>query len=344
MIVYIALLGIIISLGVVHYSGNEFTIIGLKERNINGSLIVFLLAFLMVAFVEAMRSPVVGEDLEGYITWFEHYRAIPFGIKTLLDFSSFEPGFILLYKAVGLVSSSGRAFIIVSSILIVFLHFFFLYKNSDDFYLSVLLFFGFNHFFTSMVSLRQYLAMGIVFWVLPSLRKGKILRAVLLSIASFFFHQSTIVAVVFFVVAVSIILFAQRVFLFFIQFFPKYESFYAIGKSGALGQLRLVYILLEIALIIFVYFCNDTDDQEELSEYSFLLIPSIICGLVTFIPWLFRLGYYFDYFLLLLVPKIVSKAEGNKTVLRLAVALISVVFFAYYLSVNPGETVPYVFY
>ena len=308
-----------------------------------------------------MRSPVVGEDLEGYITWFEHYRAIPFGIKTLLDFSSFEPGFILLYKAVGLVSSSGRAFIIVSSILIVFLHFFFLYKNSDDFYLSVLLFFGFNHFFTSMVSLRQYLAMGIVFWVLPSLRKGKILRAVLLSIASFFFHQSTIVAVVFFViahllrnrkrailimgiVAVSIILFAQRVFLFFIQFFPKYESFYAIGKSGALGQLRLVYILLEIALIIFVYFCNDSDDQEELSEYSFLLIPSIICGLVTFIPWLFRLGYYFDYFLLLLVPKIVSKAEGNKTVLRLAVALISVVFFAYYLSVNPGETVPYVFY
>ena len=52
MIVYIALLGIIISLGVVHYSGNEFTIIGLKERNINGSLIVFLLAFLMVAFAK----------------------------------------------------------------------------------------------------------------------------------------------------------------------------------------------------------------------------------------------------------------------------------------------------
>lgn len=346
--------------GMFQYS--DVTVVNIKttkKHYITGSTVAFALILVSVTFIEAMRGITVGEDLTGYLSWFEYYRAKPLNIQTLLDFSAFEPGFMLLYKVIGIISTTDHAFIAITSIIIVFLNMFFLYKNSKDFYLSVLLFFGFNHFFTSMVSLRQYIAIGLTMWILPSLNKKKIKKAIVLAIIAFFFHMTSIIATVCifaaymvrtkkkiipWVLAISIIAlpFAGKLFTFFTAFFPKYQLYYSLGAGGRIGKLRLIYILLEIALIIYVYITKDKD--EEYTEYSLLLIPAIACGLLTSIPHIFRIGYYFDYFILLLIPKIVEDLKLNKAFMRFAVVAVSIVFFVYYLSVNPGNVVPYVFY
>lgn len=360
MFVYILLFGLILLAGLFQYSHSTIvSVIFNKEKYITGSTVVFVLALVFITFVEAMRSVNVGEDLIGYISWFNYYKSIPITINTLLDFSAFEPGFMLLYKAIALFFANDQAFIIVTSALIVFLNLFFLYKNSRDFYLSLLLFLGFNHFFTSMVSLRQYIAIGIVMWILPNLNNKKYGRALLLAVVAFFFHMTSIIATAFIVVgyivrtkkiiipwalgiALSLIPLGSKIFTFLISFFPKYQLNYSLSSGGEIGSLRLIYILLEVVIIVYVYFSKR--DDKEYTEYSLLLIPAIMCGLLTTIPHIFRVGYYFDYFLLLLIPKIVEDSSKNKYVMRFVIIIISAVFFFYYLSINPGETVPYEFY
>jgi len=359
MLVYIVLFGVVLSVGIIQYS--SCTTIGIESNNgvyITKSFVVFCLVLLSVTFVEAMRAVTVGEDLTGYLSWFEYYKAVPLNIDTLFDFSAFEPGFMLLYKGIGLFSTTDRAFIVATSVIITSLNLYFLFRNSKDFYLSVLLFFGFNHFFTSMVSLRQYIAIGIVMWILPSLNDKKIGRAVLLGVVSFFFHMTSIIATIlmfaaYFVrnkkriipwfssAAVFFIPVSGALFSLVTRFFTKYQ-FYSLGDSGRIGSLRIVYILLEIALIIYAYFSKG--DEDEYTEFSFLLIPAIACGVLTSIPHLFRVGYYFDYVMLLMIPKIVADSKYNRIALTCIVIIIAIVFFAYYLSVNPGDTIPYEFY
>lgn len=360
MLVYIALFVFVLSVGLFQYSSiTTINIRSNKNHYITGPHIVFCFVLISVTFIEAMRAASVGEDLPGYLSWFRYYRMRALNIETLLDFSAFEPGFMLLYKGIGLFSTTDHAFIVATSVIIVFLNMYFLYKNSEDFYLSVLLFFAFNHFFTSMVSLRQYIAIGIIMWILPSLKEKKYVRAVALGVVAFFFHMTSIIASIFIfaafivrkkkkiipwvsLVAILIIPIAGRLFTFFTGFFTKYQLFYSLGSGGRIGSLRLIYILLEVALIFYVYFVKES--EEEYTEYSLLLIPAIACGVLTSIPHIFRVGYYFDYVMLLLIPKIVTDSKRNKTAMRIAVMLIAIVFFAYYLSVNPGETVPYKFY
>lgn len=360
MLVYILLFGFVLLTGLLQYSA--VTVVNIKtKRNhyITGATVTFVLVLVAVTFVEAMRNISVGEDLTGYLSWFEYYRMKPLNIKTLLDFSAFEPGFMLIYKAIGLISTTDHAFIVITSIIVVFLNMYFLYKNSKDFYLSVLLFFGFNHFFTSMVSLRQYIAIGLIMWILPSLKEQKIKKAIVLAVAAFFFHMTSIIATVCIfaaymvrnkksvipwvsVAALFVIPFAGKLFTFLTAYFSKYQMNYSLGAGGRIGTLRLIYIMLEIALIIYVYIVKDKDD--EYTEYSLLLIPAIACGILTSIPHIFRVGYYFDYYMLLLIPKIVEDSRLNKTIMRSSVVVVAIVFFIYYLSVNPGNTVPYVFY
>lgn len=344
-------------LGVLQYS----KITNRKGTQIwDGKKIYFIITFFSVTLVEGLRSINVGEDLRAYVSWFYYYQGTKFGLENLYDFSSFEPGFILLSKAIGKIALSPQCFIMCTSIIIVFLNLTLLYKSSKDFYLSILLFFGFNHFFTSMVSLRQYIAIGFVVWVFILLNEKKYKFALIMCIVALYFHQSSAIFSIvvlaahflkryrksipwIFGLSIVSILFINQLYDFVSSFFVKYSTNYQMSTGGMIGKLRLIYIFLEIILLFIIYFSRKYQD-DKYTEYSILIIPSIFCGLLTSVPWAFRIGYYFDYILLLLIPEMVVDEKVNRKAFRIATIIVSIIFFLYYLSSNPGQTVPYEFY
>ena len=64
------------------------------------------------------------------------------------------------------------------------------------------------------------------------------------------------------------------------------------------------------------------------------------------IPFMFRISYYFDYFMIFLIPDLLMSIKtSNKKmfyILEGLVLIASMVIYVYYLSTNPGNTVPYV--
>ena len=356
MTVYIILFITIIIFGLGSY-------LEIKDKDdsiiIDSKAVFFIISIIATTAVEGLRDISVGIDLQAYVHYFDIFKEMDLSAVVLNDFSGIEPGFKVLCKMIGMISPSTQAFIIVTSITIIGLNFGFLGKNSKDIFISVLLFFAFDHFFTSMVSLRQYIAIGIVAWVMPLLNDKRYYSAGIVSLVAFCFHQSAIlfaIACVFAyvnsdnryvlliipILTLLLLRYTDTIYAFVIQFFPKYGSNYFLTEQGRIGSLRIVYILLELCIAMLVFFDKKYNNRA-LVMYGILIEIGIYCGLQASIPWAFRLGYYFDYVLLLMIPYMID-ISSNKVLLRLLFIAIGIVFFSYYLTVNPGNTIPYLFY
>ena len=358
MVIYIGLFFTILMLGL----PTKYEIVGKKGRVLNVNFYFWSASFISVALVEGLRDSSVGIDLPAYLRYFLNSRKIVFDAKYWIDFSGIEPGYNFLNRVLVDISDQPRFFIFSTSVIIVFLHTWFLYKNSKDLALSMLLFLGFNHFFTSMVSLRQFIAMGFVLWCYPAMLKKQYVKAAIFAVMAFYFHQSSaacafiiVMAVLFkeqkrlvkwvFIAAIIMIPAVYTIYSYVLSLLSKYE-FYAVGNNeSGLGRLRFIYILMQTMLVVYSMIRHKDDKDEIITSMSILLIVAIYVGVVgSVIPLAFRLGYYFDYFMLLYIPELLEPDSQYYKLFRFGVILISIVFFGYYLTVNPGVTIPYKFY
>lgn len=342
------------------------------------------ITIVMMCLVQCLRASSVGEDTSTYLEWFDQIAKIE-SVKELLNWNSdIDIGYKLFNYFLSRITVSHQILIIIVSCAIVILHIKFIQKVSADPFISVNLFIGMNFFLTSMVSWRQFLAMGIVFWMYPLLMERKYLKAVFVLCIACCFHDT---AIVFGVVVVLINLFAKRknhsvlilllgiaslpilnsILHFVLKFLPAY-NFYInepIGNSKMpIGELRILYIVFQILLIgLVLHYERLTKNKlhglcrmrsvttkicktySELNVLTALMSCAIICGLYSaFIPYAFRLGYYFDYFMILLIPLLIRKFSKNKKALGNLSMGMSALLFVYYLSTNPGETLPYRFF
>ena len=323
-----------------------------------------LTAFFFMFIIQGMRDIYVGVDTKAYIDIFDEIVAS----EGLIDFqeSSFlnlEIGYVLLNTAISSVSNDNHFFILVSSGIVLFLHVLFLFRNSKNIYISIYLFFGLNHFITSMVSLRQYIAIGIIMWMLPSLEKKKIFRSALIGFVAFMFHNSTVVFILAIIIAyffkkkIKYSWYALAVLLlslpatiilkdFIVAFIPKYEFYEAYMGQAGIGPFAIMCAMLYFCVfMVYSYYVKDNE-----SEYKNILLMLMAFAVYTpflgiYLPWAFRLTYYFTYIPLLIVPDLIEiRWRKNKMIPRVIVAFISLVLFTYQLLTNAGNVVPYQFY
>lgn len=356
--VYISMFLLILLFGLLCQRINAFAI---GKAKINTDILFAAVSFFAMAYVEGMRAITVGSDLSGYVLDFMHSQYFTFSKTTLLDFNGIEPGFLLLMNIIYRIAAEPHFFILITSIIIVGLHVWFLYKNSNDFFISILLFIGFNFFFTSMVSLRQFIALGIVMWCYPLARQKNLAGFIFVAVLAMYFHMSSII-LAFIIFIITRVKFSAKVIIWMLSgaalsiplvywlynhivaLFNKYEEFYYISTvKSDVGKLRTVYIIIQILVVMYIYF-KEEKNEVIILEAIILIIAAYIGIVSSVIPYAFRLGYYFDYFMLLIVPKIISEQTKYKSLLKVITIIGSISLFGYYLSSNPGNVVPYSFY
>lgn len=344
--------------------GLKDTAIGFKRMHHKRIVLFPVLSFVLISLVEGLRSDVIGPDTWAYKDYFINCftHGWDYGINYVTD--ELEIGYKVINLVVAEFTKDPQVIIFILSVLIVGALVSFLWKTSSDFWTSIVLFFGLNHFNTSMISLRQYLAMGIVLWSYPLLKDKKYIKALICMILGFLFHQSTILfcvaliasqflkkwhkSIIWIVFAIEMLAlpFTAVIINSFRNIFDKYFLYYYNADYNVqFGIIPLILDGLKVIFLVYILINDKYKNDEQIIFDGIMISTSVFFSLLP-IPYAWRMAYYFDFFMLLIVPDMFMKdRKHTKNIIRikLIIFILCFVMFTYYLSTGL-DFIPYKFF
>lgn len=302
---------------------------GLRQKNYKSYLI---LCGIIIALLTGLRTQHTGSgDTYAYAfryTFMQKYDSFGEFYDVYLSDSNLlvsESGFYFSFWLLGRVFQDPQVMIFVTSAFITFATCRFIYKNSSEGFLPLLMYICLGLFTFNMNGLRQALSMSICLFAYERAKKRKLISFILIVLLSMQFHKT---AVCFFPVYFlpiikpsknNIILFigAMMVFLLAIdQVILTYNQLsaeeYNVGDEASGGGLFVV--LLYIFGIIMAFLQPDMMRD----RISVPQICAVLAGLAAYIARYFsnqmmeRISHYYFYFLILLIPNALGRLEGQE--------------------------------
>lgn len=357
MTVHVVLLIFISLVGVIIYWRKPYN----RQKN----RLFLMVSFTAIFLIQALRGTSVGLDTDVYTFVFQSalYGMFPKN----WEFLSF-----LLLKVSTRISDNPQVFFALSSFLILSGLYYFVDQNVDEdvsAFWPVFLFVVLTQYFSTMNLIRQSLAMAVgcnIYTVLKKDRskKGFIISAFLLFIATLF-HTSglmNIFLVVPFLVNIdrrTILLgFTASLGLFFLYplalrlfffFLPRYSS-YIGGRLDVAGSsgVYVLFAILEVSMAVVCFAFLDPNKSENKNVYRLLLIIVYSFALIVMqrrISLAMRLGYYFELFMILLIPEFISRFEIQARIpIKITSYFLGWAYFIYQMLDKARGCVPYFFF
>lgn len=325
-------------------------------------------SFFFIFILQALRKESVGVDVPTYVQAFHKIRELPWDECRLYDW---EPLFAYLNKLVGTYTNSYSVFLSIVSVIILLGFGYFIYQNSSNTFWPVFLFITLDHMFVSMYSLRQYCAIAISINIYTILRKGTsvkaYIKAVTLLIIAMMFHTTAIICVLFIAVFMLGKISKNRILLFaltgllatfffdhavelFLEIFPRYayyrDSNLSIFQGAEIRNIDFIYDVVKLLSLFIMWKFNYKEDENQ-SILKLILLSSIaviISLLVVKVKIVWRFTFYFDAFLILLLPKIIDKIKFHRGAAYAGLYIFGILYFSYIMLLNGGKCVPYLFF
>ena len=301
-----------------------------KGIKIYGYTATFFLIFIFcairfdVGYDYSMYYGLIGGNIKYYTAQINRIEYLP---RQLLLFSSY----IKFYQF----------FFIATSFIITYFFYKSIKENSEDKWLSTLIFVCFPiFFFMSLSVIRQFIAIAIIFYSFKFLKRREFWKYLAIIICCFFIHNSSILALpIYFIygnfinkkIIVFIYLlsfFSSKTLAFLIELSSERYSIYLNKIEGDGGSLILIFFqVLGLFLLPLVYNFRDKDDK----DFNFYLLTYYIglfiwASLSKFGHAGIRGGLYYMTFTILLIPHLKNKIKEYKIV-RNSIAIISFIFF-----------------
>lgn len=353
LIIYVYLCGLLCYRLKVSLNGTHLTS---KQRD----SLFLLLVFSALIIVASFRNYTVGIDTKIYRQNFELIKDIRF-----FDiFSSYYPleaiggdlefGYVFLGKVCSFFSDSYYFFQLVICILTGWFSAKFIKENSDDVFMSTVLFLGLGIYLSSFNVARQWLAIAIACNGWSIIRKSKVKGFILL-----FIGVSIHYTILFLMVSVLVNMFRKSK--FFIRLIPvvlvlcilEYEmiinmvapylpSKYQVYLDNLLTPQAqvlnfLTYALIFLILIRYIFIKTNVDVKHK--YYSILAAVYAVCEIIGMSFRMFnRVGWPFMYFVLLLLPSFQQyiKKEKYRRVYRIGI-LVFYTFLFIHRAINTEE-------
>lgn len=364
MTVHISLLLIISAFGLAIYRGG--TAISIQRNKYFVCFSLFL-----VFILQSLRASSVGWDTYRYVISFSSIREGYYNSMT----ASWEPLFILLNRAIGLLTSNPQWLLAGCSFIILYGYGYFVLHNIDEnesAFWPIFFFITLYHYFNSSNLLREYLAIAFVINIYTILRQGKTRKnwiiAISLLVLGFLFHRSAAIGCVLFVPfimefknikqliltafgAVIVFIGYYRVLELVLRFFPyfhKYERGIRLSGAEGIGASYLALTLLKVIMLLMVLFYKSKDNKREMYSLAFIMIiAATFTVLRTRIMLALRAGYYFETFFPLFIMKFINRMGRYRGVVYILAYLFGWAFFLYSIfNTNGGSrgNVPYYFF
>ncbi|WP_133067103.1 EpsG family protein [Eubacterium maltosivorans] len=308
----------------------------LKRKKIIYLTIVFLQMFFLAGF----RSINVGYDTEQYVNYFY--------ILSNTDFSQLfqqastlyiEPGYAIMNKIIALFTSDYQWLLIIMSFVTLLGYAIFIYRCSDNVYLSVFLFITLGFFYFTMRVMRQALAIMLICNAIYYLYKNKKTPFVILVLFASTIHSSAIfflllllipklnsleklekflviITVIFVIGTINFNVLFEKI-LLIVPKYSVYASKYDFAYRGWGTSDIMIFITQILFLFLVLYMLNNNKKYfskislEERKQiyfnviYFFLGIGTLY--LSTKIVLLDRMNFYFQIILVILIPKVFSE-------------------------------------
>ena len=350
MLIYIAIYLFFICIAVLFNVTPNFSISKKK--------IYLFVTFGIMFILQALRADTVAADTKAYINIFESIKNTHW--KILTNQFNYEFGYIILNKLISILCVESQFLLTVVSFIIMLGFAYLFYLESSNIYLSTIFFLGLNHFFTSMSSLRQYIALMFAMYAYFHMQKRRYAVSILFMLLSFLFHQTVIVfnialigimllkpikstIVLFVIIEIIILSFYKYILNIFIIFFPKYQYYLTdsmLETETGIGEIRICFILIEVSLLLLLFINKKYATAKNVRLASLISISITIGLLQKYVPYIWRLIFYFDFLLLLLIPGIIEKKKINKQIYIVLCVIGASAYFVYLLFHN-SEVVPY---
>lgn len=253
-----------------------------------------------------------------------------------------DPGYSLFEKITQIFIKDYNAYLIIVAALFFIALAFWVYKNSSLPCFSYLIFSAFLFGFYAITGTRQTIATALIVLIgTEFIKKRKFIPFLLLSIAAFTIHKSSMVFFLFYFVSqikitkkYIICVFTALPFLFIFrnQFVEllKYISGYeydAFESGGAYGFTFLYIAVTIVAVILLKYIKNKCPNYQ--LYYNALFMGMIFLPIVFVNPAMMRVVQYFSIYLMLIIPEIVRSFEK-----RLRVPVYALLVFALFAASN----------
>ncbi len=359
MTIYIIELCLILFLGILYQS-----------KYINKKIFIFL-SFTIMALVLGLRGIDVGEDTNHYIDIFNYARDISWktvftsGADTIYNTIwgvnlSVETGYIVLNKFVGIFTSNGQWFILISAILTCILIGKFIYDNSDNAFFATYIFMCEGLYMQSFNLLRQMLAIAVALQAYKFIRKERYKKAVVIILIAFFIHKTS--ALFLLLVPLQMVKKQQRavkyvtivgilvsflipvIYQVISQLIPRYASYLVMNyweSNAGIGTIMLWITEILICGIIYYKKIEDNDKDKFITVACTILYLSFeLIGLR--LTMFSRVALVFRIFLMFLFPLFASYLSKN-TRLWYKIGLLVVVTLSF-LSYASADTRLYSFF
>lgn len=258
--------------------------------------------YIPLFLISAFRSIDVGGDTPIYVRTFENIHGInidDFFINTM------ECGYILFNHIVAEISNDGQMILVATSFFVVFGIGLFLYRESDNFFLSTILFIGLGFYITFFTPIRQAMSAVIVLGAFSLYWNRNENIARLLMLISTTFHFSSIAFLPFFLLHII-----------------------GIGVIKAMAMISIAVMVLRNIKIK----TQEYNVEKYYSIAALLIISSFFAIMQYDIDLLSRIIHSFFICVVLAIPFICKKK--SQLICYTIVTITTTMYYKYYLDVQ----------
>ena len=332
---------------------NNYIYRGVSRKQVRNVIGLFSL-FVLLTGVSAIRLN-VGNDYSNYVE-FMHRTFSNAMVPT-------EPGFNYLTKLVYTLSGFENyvAVFAIFAAATVFLFLAAIYRQTEDFFLSFMMFMLLGYYFQSISTVRYYLAMGVAIYSIRFCLNRDWPRFIILILCGALFHKSLLVVLVLYplaamkwkrwmqatlaVLCFSCIFLKDFYLKIAVKLYPSYE-----GTEYLAGGTSLISIVRCVAVLAFAAFVlgRDIIKEKKMSFYFYsnlgALLMYVFCA---FLPTISRIAYYFTVTQILYVPALLQRLLNEDDykrykagrILRVVTVLACGMYFIMYMRGASGDGV-----
>ena len=303
----------------------------------------------------ALRSTSVGIDVPFYENAYQMLPNISFEslfTSTHLILSR-DPFFYAFIKFLTFISEDPQFMLIVISAIVAICFSIFVYKNSINPLLSIIMFIGLRYYSFTLTGLRQAIAWSIVMLSYEFIKDKKLIRFIATVCIASLFHSSAILFIVAYPLAnireigrFSLIVGAGLYLNFAtdnlilkllvkLPLLQQYESYIYREEFATTGMTMLIiyFSILLFTLFMKKSFLKKTDNANLMFNLS--LIGFAITTLGYDYANIFRIGYYFIFPIVLLLPSVIKSSFDKKSQLIVTFVVI-VLLVMQFIILDPG--------
>lgn len=308
-----------------------------------------VLSFIILFIISALRKYTVGIDTKQYVDQFLKIGEMSFPFTD----SRYEFGFDLLNNLLFKITSNPQILIIVTSLIINSAVCYFIYKNSNNFLLSTLLFIFLSIYFNYMNVTRQAIAISVLLFGYSELKEGHTFRYLLFIIAASMFHSVALLALIFillkyinfdisFIVflvfsALFCFVFGKQIFNLLTIILGKYDGYLEteFGQSNYFGSL-LSFLQDTVLVLLCSYSCySQKVKNNNILETKLVSLYLVFLFLVMRINLFNRLSGLLSIYMINFIPNKLHEIKlVNKKEYHAVLTLILLISIGSFITIN----------